>query len=307
MHSKFVTMLLLPLFAVFSFGLACGGGGSSSPKKAATKTIKGKLTGLKGPTTVGAKTSDGKALKAVIDPKTKEFAINLPKGKSAVMSVKSGTEVKKVSFARDKNGGAKQDNFTYDIPDVPFQKDADLGTLDFGEAGEDIVIGDEADETSVWDYVDSDDDGIMDFDDGDDDGDSTEDFSDADWASEDDWVDTAMDQDSDWDFYEADDMCDMSGTAECMPEDGEFFSADDCDSAAGAEYCYFEGDDGFYTDDDSSWMPDDIDLPDDTNPPDDTNGGHGTNPPDTNCLTACDKECADDEMCLSDCVAKCYQ
>jgi len=291
---------------------ATGGGGNI--KKGQVRTITGTLKDASGDTAVGAKTSSGKTIKGVLDPKTKKFSINLPKNDSAVISVKTGGVTKRLRFVRNETAGAapgKADaadgaNGTFEVPGGNFSSDADLGEITVLVEGMDIIIGDDAVEVSIFFYVDMDGDGTSDWFDTDDDGDGVDDWADEDWMDvEIDWFDE--DDESAWDFFEDDDFCNFDEEGEiCWPDDDEWFSEDECEEEEASEYCFFEGDEGFFGDeegDDDWWNPDDEDPGEtgvDTDLPDPDETGMPAE-----CAEQCTAQCDEDSACLAACAAEC--
>lgn len=237
-----------------------GDGSPFTASKVQVRTVSGALKNTDGPVAVGAKTSDGRTLKAVMDPKTNRWSINLPKNVSAVISVKVGDTVKRLAFVRVQQSAQKPGDAAaevgYEIPDSPFAEDADLGDVDWDDAeGDTIVMGDDEGEESIFSFIDGDLDGIVDLLDDDDDGDGVVDHVDEDWVEDlEAWLDEAL-----WDFFEANDLCDLSDDegAMCLPDDDEFFSEEACDGPDEADeaslYCILEGAAGFYDDADDWW------------------------------------------------------
>lgn len=220
---------------------ACGGGSDSggsltalAKEKGQVRTISGTLAGATDEVGVGVKTQSGKEVVATIDPKTGRFSATLPKGESAVLSIKQGGQLKRVKFPRKPED--KADAATDPTPFIPgdgFVKDANLGTIDVSGDGEEIIVGDDPDEFSIWNFVDADDDGTIDWSDPDAIGTELED----DWIVEDD--------DAFWDLFEDAALCDLDAEAVC---EGNSFDEDLCaEGGPDAElWCTYEGDEDFY-------------------------------------------------------------
>jgi hypothetical protein len=231
--------LLAPIaFSATLIG-ACGGGSSDgslsdlAKGKGQVRTISGTLSGATGEVGVGVKTDDGKEVIANIDPKTNRFSASIPKGQSAVLSIKAGGQMKRVKFPRKPAGKTDEaSDFSSLIPADAFEKTAHLGTIDISGEGEEIIVGDDEGEESIWAFVDEDDDGIVDWEDPDAEFDATED----DWISEED--------DAWWDLFEEVSLCDLESEAEC---EGNAFDEDLC--AEGGEeaelWCSYEGEEDY--------------------------------------------------------------
>ncbi len=233
--------------------LGCGTSGSSSPssssntnttgtKKGQIRTVTGSLKSIPAgkKVAVAAKTKDGKELKAVIDPKTNKWSINLPKGQPAQIALNVEGVIRKIKFPKNLKVGktdATADEFDYSIPDDAFVGDADLGALDWTDdngAG-DITCGDDPDENSIFEFSDADGDGKSDWED-----------PDMNWATDEAWEDAAGKAEE---WFDSNDLCDLDADTAglCEPKDaGEFFSEDDCSKPEAAEWCFKDGEKGFY-------------------------------------------------------------
>lgn len=265
---------------------SCGGDSSSGSGKGKVVTIKGALKNVQGKkVAVGAKTKGGKNYKGKVDPKTKKFEVNVPKGEKVSLSMQVNGQTKPMKFVKHKglaNDGVQNDEVVevFDT-DALTKLDIDFGEIDLSD--EDLIIGDEAGEDSIFEYMDFDGDGYEDFDDDsiDLDGDGKMDWEDDavsydfDGDGEDDWVDEGdnwddfADDEGDWaGFYDSDDLCDLDG-AECVVPD-EYIDENGNP---------FEGEEN----------------------PEDNNGGTDENS--LNCDKACAKECGNDSNCFQECIA----